>query len=333
MGEDQFRSRFENAYGSKTAFFLIDEMQRTIVSSAVEQAVRGLFKFLDKNGVPWIGVGTSELRELAWKKRDDKPLHTDAKGLGSPFNRAQFALMPRLDYDEAATLFKKYEEARGFQIPEVVKRVIEREAAGHPSSFMTLMKTFDKNKPHERNWPQKLLMHFEKYMNGLPSEIDNHLQRQGPRELVQKYITSGNRQWPMNLRALTADERALFNKGILSLINEDDQTMDRERLVCFTSGLIYRIYIHSVFPTRNVRLKTMPPPVPLFENALRHVRPSQLGIKMAWNLRGPAEHIFQIEIYSVFRDLLPEPWRCASEVHEVDSEEKDGNPRWRLDLL
>jgi hypothetical protein len=164
----------------------------------------------------------------------------------------------------------------------------------------------------ETNWPQKLLMNFERYMNGLPLRIDNHLQHQGSRELVQKYLTSGNKEWTMDIQALTADERALFHNDILSLLNQDGGWGEA---VCFTSGLIYRICVSSIFSRRNIRLQKMLPPIPLLENALRHVRPSQLGIKVAWNLRSPAEHVFQIEIYSIFRDLLPMPWLCTSEVH------------------
>jgi hypothetical protein len=60
---------------------------------------------------------------------------------------------------------------------------------------MTLMRMFDKHRPNEMNWPQKLLMHFEMYMNGLPAKLDAYLQDQGLRELVQRYITLGTRQW------------------------------------------------------------------------------------------------------------------------------------------
>jgi hypothetical protein len=140
----------------------------------------------------------------------------------------------------------------------------------------------------------------------------------------KRYITLGTKKWIMNLQSLTADERGLLHTGIISIVNHENLTMDRETLVSFTSGLIHRVCLHSVFPKHNIRLNRMSPPIPLLENALRHVRPSQLGIKMSWNLRGPAEHLFQIEIYSIFPDLLP-PWRCASEVHDVNS--KDGNHR------
>jgi hypothetical protein len=49
------------------------------------------------------------------------------------------------------------------------------------------------------------------------------------------------------------------------------------------------------------------------------------------NLRGPAKNsMFRIELYSIFRDLLPRHWRFASEVHEVESKKKNGDIRWRL---
>jgi hypothetical protein len=89
MGEGQFQAHIEDTYGSKkTAFFLIDEMQCAIESSHVEWAVRRLCRFLDKNGIPRIGVGTSELRELVWKKTGFKLLDVGPQRLGSPFNRA-----------------------------------------------------------------------------------------------------------------------------------------------------------------------------------------------------------------------------------------------------
>lgn len=77
---------------------------------------------------------------------------------------------------------------------------------------MTL-RMFDKHRPNEMNWPQKLLMHFEMYMNGLPAKLDAYLQDQGLRELVQRYITLGTRQRIMNLQSLTADERGLFRRN------------------------------------------------------------------------------------------------------------------------
>ena len=109
----------------------------------------------------------------------------------------------------------------------------------------------------------------------------------------------------MDIDALTAIERWLFNHGILSVVIENNDAMDYTMLVRFASGLIYRICIDCVFPRRNIRLETMPPLL-LFESAFRHMSPSQLRIKlMAWNLRGPAEHMFQIELYSAFRDCYP----------------------------
>jgi AAA domain len=139
MDEGQFRSHFEHACGSKkNPFFLVDEMQQILASNTVERAVRRFLKFLDRNGVPWIGVGASELRGLAWK---NMPLDgAGHRGLGAPFNRAQFNLMPGFNYKETAILFKKYEEARAVQIPDIIKRAIETEAAGHPSTFMTPLK-------------------------------------------------------------------------------------------------------------------------------------------------------------------------------------------------
>jgi hypothetical protein len=66
---------------------------------------------------------------------------------------------------------------------------------------------------------------------------------------VLKYIVSGDRQWKLNLRKLSRDESMLFHIGILSLVDEDanDDDPDRARLVSFTSGLIFRACIHSVF--------------------------------------------------------------------------------------
>ena len=145
MGEEQCKPHLE--YRKKNAFVLIDEMQCMAANADVERIVRGFCRFLDTSRVPWIAVGTSELRELAWKKQDYMPLDTGSKGLGFPFNRAQFVLMPRLTFNEVATLFEDYEKARKTKMPETIKRVIEREAAGHPSSFMTLMSMFDKKKP------------------------------------------------------------------------------------------------------------------------------------------------------------------------------------------
>jgi hypothetical protein len=54
--------------------------------------------------------------------------------------------MLRLTFNEVATLFNDYEKARETKIPDVIKQGIEREAAGHQSSFMTLMSMFDKGK-------------------------------------------------------------------------------------------------------------------------------------------------------------------------------------------
>jgi hypothetical protein len=169
-------------------------------------------------------------------------------------------------------------------------------------------------------------MDFELYMNGLPAKIKRYLRQSSPRDLIQKYIiTSGRTQWPMDIGALSVVERGLFNQ---CENNNKDYALAR-----FTSGLIYRICVDCVFPRRNIQLDIMLPPILLLETAFRHMSPSQLGIKMSWNLRGPSEHIFQIELYSVFRDLLPRHWRCAGEVHEVESMKKEGDNRWRLDLM
>lgn len=120
MGEAQCRSHL--AHRKRNAFVLIDEMQCMAVNSDVERTARGFCRFLDTNRVPWIAAGTSELRELAWKKQDYRPLDPGGKGLGSPFNRAQFVLMPRLTFNEVATLFGDYEKARKIKVPETIKR-------------------------------------------------------------------------------------------------------------------------------------------------------------------------------------------------------------------
>ena len=46
-------------------------------NNEVERTIRDFCKFLDTNGVPWIAAGISELRELAWRKQDSKPLNTE----------------------------------------------------------------------------------------------------------------------------------------------------------------------------------------------------------------------------------------------------------------
>ena len=127
-------------------------------------------------------------------------------------------------------------------------------------------------------------------MNRLPAKIKRFLQQQSPCDLIQTFITSGKSQWKMDIDALTAIERRLFNHDILSLAVEDNST-DRP-LVRFTSGLIYRICIDCVFPRRNIRLDAILPPLQLLETAFRHMSPSQLRIKMSSNLSGPAEHMF-----------------------------------------
>ncbi|KAL1984423.1 hypothetical protein VTN96DRAFT_9117 [Rasamsonia emersonii] len=99
MDEGQFVSHLERKYGGKkTTFCLIDEMQWMIRNNAAERTVRKFCRCLDENGIPYKGVGTSQLRKLAWKHQDFNPLETEADNLGSPFNRVRFELMPRLDY-------------------------------------------------------------------------------------------------------------------------------------------------------------------------------------------------------------------------------------------
>jgi hypothetical protein len=123
---------------------------------------------------------------------------------------------------------------------------------------MTLMSKFDKRKSDEESWPRLLLIDFEMDMNGLPAKIKRYLRQSSPRDLVQKYITSGCTQWQMDIGALSVVERGLFNHGILSLAvenNHKDYAFAR-----FTSGLIYRICIDCVFPRRNIQLDTMPSP-------------------------------------------------------------------------
>ena len=81
MGEAQCRSHLQP---ERNAFVLIDEMQCMVVNSDVERTARGFCRFLDTNRVPWIAAGTSELRELAWKKQDYRPLDPGSKGLVFP---------------------------------------------------------------------------------------------------------------------------------------------------------------------------------------------------------------------------------------------------------
>ena len=41
-----------------------------------------ILQVLDENGIPYIGVGTSQLRELAWKQLDFNPLEPESHALG-----------------------------------------------------------------------------------------------------------------------------------------------------------------------------------------------------------------------------------------------------------
>jgi hypothetical protein len=176
-----------------------------------------------------------------------------------------------------------------------------------------------------KTWTRCSLSNFEVYMNGLPTRLNIELrQRHSLRELVWGYLVSGNRAWDMDLMKLSSDEKELFNIGILSIVEE----APGNSVVSFTSGLIYRMCICSTFPQRNIRLRSVLPPISLLQKALGFLRPSQLGIRKTWNVRNPSEHMFQLELYSVLTDLLPYGWKCGSEAHP-----QQGESKFRMDLL
>jgi hypothetical protein len=93
--------------------------------------------------------------------------------------------------------------------------------------------------------------------------------------------------------------------------------------------LIYRACIDIVFPRRRIRLPRdeIEDPLQLFEIALRHFDPDILTNRDAWNKDGPAEVIFQWELFAAFRDLLPRGWSCLGEIRESQGGQK------RLDLM
>lgn len=58
--EGQFLSVLKRQH---KAFCLIDEMQSMIGNAQLERTVKEFCRCLDKNGIPYIGIGTSQLRE------------------------------------------------------------------------------------------------------------------------------------------------------------------------------------------------------------------------------------------------------------------------------
>ena len=96
MGEGEFRAHIEDTYASKkTVLFLIDEMQCAIQSSNVERAVRGFCRFLDKNSIPWIGIGTSR-----WS-RGRRICSTSSFKKEGPSSSARKILESRIETSEA----------------------------------------------------------------------------------------------------------------------------------------------------------------------------------------------------------------------------------------
>lgn len=331
LGEDGLRNRLFEKYRPKLntskerICYLVDEMQA--IQDLRETGV--FFDWLADNQVPFVGVGTFELKELEWRSE------TEDKA-PSPFNKAVFRKMPPFTGREMHELFDIFEKRFDENIPQEVKGEIIRESGGHAASFNVILLLQLILKPKSVGKFSHLLeRRYKVFMNGMKYKVEDELRdRPDLRDLVRSLSGKFTDTWTVNLRTLSESWKRLFNVGILSVVGlnqavGDDKEASKDDLdeVRFTSNIIYRVCIDNVFPPC-VRLKTIKSPIHLLQEGIRSMSPRQLSVRNAWNRDGPSEDVFHSEIYATLRNVIPELWTCTNQARA-----KQGSNGKRMDLL
>ena len=118
-------------------------MQCILDSEELSQATIPFFRFLGALGIPYVGVGTFQLRELNWKS---------TKTLESPFNKAEFHSFSRFTTNEMGRIMEEFQRRWRFEMDLDVQLAIMKESSGHAASFMALLKMSSVARPTAGNW-------------------------------------------------------------------------------------------------------------------------------------------------------------------------------------
>lgn len=122
LNADEFRSRLLKAHGpdsTSKVCFLFDELQ------GIQRfpVCADLLNWLAVNNIPFIGVGTFQLKSLEWSVEID--------GSISPFNKAIFRKMSPFTGAEMHKLLDTFEASFDEYVPQAVREEIIRESGGH----------------------------------------------------------------------------------------------------------------------------------------------------------------------------------------------------------
>ena len=103
--------------------------------------------------------------------------------------------------------------------------------------------------------------------------------------------------------------------------------MSTKELVRFTSGILLRLSINSVWPRQRNPLskEDIRNPVNLLELGLQKISPATIVDSQVQNKDGPQESSFQMALFSAFNSILPDNMVCLFETRAAG--------RTQLDLM
>jgi len=302
-------AKLQDLPGTPRYYLLVDEFQSIFDSENLLEVAKNFFRNLaSKPGVSYVGVGTFRLKEL---------FDADETTMESPFNKAIFASMPPFSLEEMNRLFELYQEhCDTAGISPRIRDNIVRESGGHPASFMILLKLTLQFRPIETNWSRLLKENVDHLLNGTQKKLRTHLQSM---DTEQKVRVRDLTKKQLNDWEFTSDDfnRVLLNIGVI-------YTSD-ERTARFTSGIILRICIDTLWPRPRNRLsrEEIGDAINILGLGLQCISPPTVVHPQVCNKNGPQENAFQVALYAALNGLLPTTMMCLFEAKAKNKDHID----------
>ncbi|RUP52100.1 hypothetical protein BC936DRAFT_141392 [Jimgerdemannia flammicorona] len=295
---------------TRPLYILVDEFQGIFSSPEFHDAAKNFFKNLSfRREVSYVGVGSFKLLELL----------NSQNSLDSSFNKATFRRMPFFTSAEMGKLFDLYKEQCDPEgLFQYIQGKVMHESRGHPASFMILLKLALQYRPTGVSWPYILKEKLCLYMGGTHIKIKQtlelmNLEDKGHiRDLTKNQMDS----WNLDAGQYSILDQNLLNFGIL---------VPDENRVMFTSGIILRLCIDTVWPRPMNRLlkEDIDNPIRLLEHGLQCISPATIVDMLVRSSRGPQENSFQVALYSAFNSLLPPQMKCLIETKAKGQDQLD----------
>lgn len=259
-------------------------------------------------------------------------LHDNNGSLDLPFNKAEILEMPFFTLEEMGKLFNLYkQQCDPVGLSRYIQNKIVDESSGHTASFMILLKLAFQRQPDDHNRAYMLEKNLTDYMNGTHVKVKQTLDGMSAEEKAYVRDLTKNQ---MNTWKIDPGQYHQFHDLIKYLLNIGVLVSTKE-MVRFTSGILLRVCINSVWPRQRNPLskKDIRSPVNLLELGLQKISAATIVDSQVQNKHGPQESSFQSALFSAFNSILQDNMVCLFETRaagwtQLDLMVTDSGKNW-----